>query len=69
MPELEVGGEFNSLRRADVAVGHKNHVRHRTARKDNSANELADEVKTAVLVGDGHDDSHGQEHHGGNTQC
>ena len=59
MTELEVGGEFNPLCRTDVAVGHKNHVRHGTTGEDDTANELADEVKAAVLIGDGHDNSHG----------
>ena len=69
MPELEIGGELNPLSRTDVAVGYKNHIRYGTTGEYNTANELADEVETAVLIGDGHDDGYGQEHDSGDTQC
>ena len=42
------------------------HVGNRSTWENNSANELADEVKTAVLIRDCHDDADGYEEDGGN---
>ena len=56
MAELEVGGELEPLGRADVAKGNKNHVRNRTTGENDTADELADQVRAALLVRDRHDD-------------
>ena len=44
-----------------VAVGDEDHVRDGAAGEDAAADELADEEEAALLVGDGHDDSNGDE--------
>lgn len=55
--EFEVGGELDTLGGGDVAVGDEEHVGDGAAGEDGAADELADEVDTGVLVGDGHDDA------------
>lgn len=55
--ELEVGGELDALGGGDVAVGDEDHVGDGAAGEGDAADELADEVDAAVLVGDGHDDA------------
>lgn len=64
VPELEVGGELDALGGGDVAIGDKDHVGDGAAGKGDAADELADEVDAAVLVGDGHDDAVGDEEDG-----
>jgi hypothetical protein len=59
--ELEVGREFEALRRSDVSVGCKDHVGNRTPREGDTADELADEIEAALLVCDGHDYANGYE--------
>lgn len=66
--EFQVGGEFDALRGADVAVCHENHIGYRSSGEDDAADELADEVQAAVLIGDGHDNANGDEQHGGDAQ-
>lgn len=68
MPQLQVGTEFQPLRRGNVAIRHKNHIRDGPARKHNTANQLADEVYAILLVGDGHDDANGDEEHSADPQ-
>lgn len=62
--ELEVGGELDALGGGDVAVGDEDHVGNGAAGEGDAADELADEVDAAVLVGDGHDDAVGDEEDG-----
>lgn len=62
--ELEVGGELDALGRGDVAIGDEDHVGDGAAGEGDAADELADEVDAAVLVGDGHDDAVGDEEDG-----
>ena len=68
MAQLEIATEFDALSRGDVAVGDEDHVCDRTAGEDDTANELADEVKGRVLVGDGHDDADGDEEDRGDSE-
>lgn len=55
MAEFQVRREFYALGGADIGVGHKDHVRDRAAGKYGATEELADQIETAVLVGDSHD--------------
>lgn len=64
VPKLEVGGKLDALRGGNIAVGDKDHVCNGAAREYDAADELADEVDAAVLVGDGHDDAVGDEEYG-----
>jgi len=64
VPELEVRGELDALRRRDVAVGHEDHVGDGAAGEERAAGELADEVDGGLLVGDGGDDADGDEEEG-----
>lgn len=57
MAEFQVRGELDALSGADVGVGHKYHVCDWAARENDATEQLADEVETAVLVGDSHDDT------------
>lgn len=66
--ELEVGGELDALGGGDVAVGDEDHVGDGAAGKGDAADELADEVDAAVLVGDGHDDAVGDEEDGADCE-
>lgn len=68
MTKLEVRGEFDPLCRADVRIGHEDHVRHRSARKYNTTEKLTDQVKAAVLIRDSHDDTHWDEKNTGNSK-
>lgn len=68
MTEFQVRGEFDALRGADIGVGDKDHVRDRAAGKYDATEELADQVETAVLVGDGHDDTNRYEENAGDRQ-
>lgn len=61
MAELEIGRELEPLCGADVAICNKNHVGDRTTGKDAAADELADQVRAALLVRDRHDDPDGDE--------
>lgn len=66
VPEFEVGCEFDALRGGDVAVGDKDHIGDGTAGEYGAADELADEIDAAVLIGDGHDDAVRDEEDGAN---
>ena len=44
------------------------HICNRSTWKNESADDLADEVETAVLVCDGHDDTDGYEEEGGDRK-
>ena len=51
-------------RDSDKSVN-SHHVGYRPSGKDDSADELADKIETAVLIRDGHDDADWYEEHGG----
>lgn len=68
MPELEVGGELDALRGADVAVGHEDHVCDGAAGEERAAGDLVDEVGGGVLVGDCGDDAGGDEEEGAEAE-
>ena len=52
------------MSRRNVSVGHEDHVCDGAAGEDGSANELADQIDTAMLVGDGHNDANWDEEDG-----
>ena len=64
MAQLEVRREFYALGGRDVPVRHEDHVGDRSSGEDDAADELANEVDAAVLVGYGHDDAVGDEEDG-----
>lgn len=66
--KLEISSKLDALGRGDVTVGYKNHVGYRTAGKECAGDELADQINTAVLVGDSHDDPNGDEEDAANAQ-
>ena len=66
--EFQVGGELDALRRADVGICHKHHVRYGAPGEDGAAYKLADEIEAAMLVGNRHDDADGDEEDGSNAQ-
>jgi hypothetical protein len=57
MAEFEVRGEFYTLRGGDVTVRNEDHVCDGSPWENGTANELTDEVNTAVLICDSHDDA------------
>ena len=65
MAKLQVGREFNTLCRTDIAVSDEYHVRDGPAGEHNTTDELADEIEAAVLIRYSHNDAHGDEEHGG----
>ena len=69
MTKLEVCRKLDALCRGNVAVSDEDHVRNRTAWKDGSADQLADQVYTAMLIRDSHHYADWDEENRTNTQC
>ncbi len=63
MAKFQIRRELDALCRADVAIRHKDHVCDRAARKYDTADELADQIQTAMLIRDSHDDANRDEEH------
>ena len=59
MSKLEVAGELKRLCHGDVTPGLEQHHRNWPAREDVSNNQLRDDVKPNLLVGDGLDHADG----------
>ena len=68
MSKLEIGSKFDALRGRDVAICHEDHIGDWPPGEDCATNELADEVDTAVLVRDRHDDAYWNEQNGTDAQ-
>lgn len=68
MAEFEVRREFYTLRGGDVTVRHEDHVCDGSTWEDSTANELADEVNTTVLICDGHNDADWDEEDRANSE-
>lgn len=68
MAKLQVRGKFNALGGADVGISHEYHVRNRSTREDDAAEELANQIETAMLIGDGHNDANWNEKHTRDSQ-
>lgn len=64
MAQLQIGGKFDTLSGRYVAVRYKNHVCNRPSWENGTTDELTDQVNTAVLICDGHDDADGNEQDG-----
>ena len=67
MTKLEVSGEFDPLRGADVTVCNEDHVCDRASRKHISTSYLTDQVETAVLIGYCHDYGNRYKHYCSNA--
>ena len=64
-PSLMFSGELKYFRRE---VTSPYHICNRSTWKNEPADDLADEVETAVLVCDGHDDADGYKKEGGDRK-
>ncbi len=61
MSQFQVTTELDALCGGDVTVRDEDHVGHRAAGEDDAADELAYKIERGVLIGDGHDDTDGDE--------
>lgn len=66
--KFKVRREFQALSGCDISICHKHHVRNRSSRKHYTADELTNEVKATLLVGDRHHDADRNEEEGANSQ-
>lgn len=67
--EFEVRGELESLRGGNVSESRENHVCDGASREHDATDELADEIDTALLVGDSHHYADRDEQNCTNAQC
>lgn len=52
VPEFEVGGELDALRRRDIPIRNKDHVGNGSSWKKGSTYKLADQIDAALLICD-----------------
>lgn len=69
MAELKIGGKLETLGGCDVTISGEDHICYWATGERCTANQLANEVETALLVGDCHDDADGNEQNCADTEC